>query len=89
MENSGRLYESLGLQSFKTITDIQSKLNIFEELRLVKTFLINLGVLRMLWILILVLEGKVIKKYMLKDFACTFSYICVFCRHEVFPFSLF
>lgn len=77
MENSGRLYESLGLQSFKTITDIQSKLNIFEELRLVKTFLINLGVLRMLWILILVLEGKVSKKVHAKRFCMYFQlYLC-------------
>lgn len=40
------MYESSGLHFFRTTTGIQSRQHIFEELRLVLTFLTNLGIIK-------------------------------------------
>ena len=52
------MYESSGLQFFRTTTGIQSGPDAFEESRFVMTLLIILGVMEILCSFRLVLEGK-------------------------------
>ena len=52
------MYESSGSQFFRTTTGIQSGPDIFDESRLVMTFLTILGVMEILCSFRLVLEGK-------------------------------
>ena len=55
--SSASMYESPGSQFFITTTGIQSRLGAFDKLRLVMTFLSNLGVIEICNFR-LVLEGK-------------------------------
>ena len=52
------MYESSGLQFFRTTTKIQSGQDTFDELRFITTFLTILGVIKILYSLRLVLEEK-------------------------------
>ena len=52
------MYESLGLQFFRTTTGIQSGIDAFDESRFVMTFFNHLGVAEILCSSRLVLEGK-------------------------------
>ena len=52
------MYESLGSQFFRTITGIQPRLDAFDVLRLIMTFLAILGVTEILCSFRLVLEWK-------------------------------
>ena len=56
------MYESSGLQFFRTTTGIQSGPDVFDESRFVLTFLTFLGVMEIICSLRLVLEEKTGKK---------------------------
>lgn len=56
------MYESQDLQFFRTITEIHSGADDFEESRLVTIFLINLRAARILYFFKVFLEGMARKK---------------------------
>ena len=58
MKSSASMYESLGSQFPRTTMWIQSVPDAFDSLRLVMTFLTNLGVTEILCNVILALEGR-------------------------------
>ena len=58
LKSSVNLYESLGSQFFRTTTGIKSVPGIFDESRLVMTFLTKLVVTEILCSFRLVIEGK-------------------------------
>ena len=58
LKSSASIYESSGSQFFRITKGIQSELDVFDKLRLVMTFLTNLGVTEILCSFRLVLEGK-------------------------------
>ena len=58
LQSLARMYESSGLQFFRTTTGIQSGPDAFDESRFVMIFLTILGVMEILCSFRLVLEGK-------------------------------
>ena len=76
MTSLASMYESSGLQFFRTTTGIQSEPDAFDESRFVMTFLTILGVMDILCSFRLVLEGKTgkeipefLEKFLANNFA--------------------
>ena len=82
------MYESSGLQFFRTTTGIQSGPDAFDESRFVMTFFTILGVMEILYSFRLVLEGKTgkeipessrfefLEKFLANNFALSDAKIC-------------